>query len=239
MSETRLIILYEEVSSGRVITLSEEDKRYLFKVLRLKPGDPLTVGDGKGNRFIAKIANTEKIEVLDKLADYDNQFKLILCQALLKGEKNELIVEKATELGVKKIIPFVSERCVRRDTNKIERWRKIAKEASEQSRRSTVPEISQIIDFKELIEKVDNAILFWEKEKEGLLKKLSQLDMDRDICFIIGPEGGFSEEEVFKAKDKGIHTASLGSRPLRAETAAVAATAVLSFLIENYDIIKK
>lgn len=239
MSEVRLIIQYEQVSSGKVINLSAQDRRYLFKVLRLKPGDSLIVGNGRGSIYEAKIKSNQQIEVLDKLVYEDGQVNLVLCQALLKGEKNEFVIEKATELGVKRIIPFISERCIRRETKKTERWQKIAKEASEQSRRSTVPEISEPLVFHELIEKIDNAILFWEKERRGLFEKFANLSKDRDIYILVGPEGGFSEEEVIKARNRGVQIASLGSRPLRAETAAVAAVAILSFLIENCDIIKK
>lgn len=100
----------------------------------------------------------------------------------------DMIIEKATELGVKKIIPFVSDRCIVRHTRKIGRWEKIAKEASEQSHRSIVPEISNVINFSELIKNIDNGILFWEKATSPLIQTISEVNHDKNIFLLIDPK---------------------------------------------------
>jgi 16S rRNA (uracil1498-N3)-methyltransferase len=239
MSAVRLVIDYAEVLPGKIIKLSKEDKKYLFSVLRLAPGGMVFILDGKGKSFQGKIIDKDYIEILkEEEHKEDERFNLILCQALLKGEKMDLVIQKSTEIGVKKIIPFVSERCVLRKTNKIERWRRIAKEASEQSGRISIPEIMSVVVFDELIKSVDNGLLFWEKEKNSLIEVLFKLNLSNPLFLIIGPEGGFSLDEIDKALNKGIKIASLGKRILRAETAAIFSLSILSFLWENVDIIK-
>jgi len=240
MTEINLIISYTEIFPNKLIEISKEDRKYIFNVLRCKIGNSIIVSDGKGKSFKAKIIDKNKIEIIEEeKRDVEDSFSLILCQALLKGEKMDMIIQKATELGVKKIIPFVSERCILKNTNKIERWRKIAKEASEQSGRNIVPEISELANFNTLINKIEKGLLFWEKEEKPLISLVKELDLSKPIFLLIGPEGGFSEKEILNAKERGIKTASLGQRTLRAETASIVSLSILSFLLQNYDIIKK
>ncbi|MDI6715102.1 MAG: 16S rRNA (uracil(1498)-N(3))-methyltransferase [Thermodesulfovibrio sp.] len=240
MTEIRLTISYTEIFPNKIVEISKEDRNYIFNVLRFKIGNSIIVIDGKGKSFKAKIIDKNKLEIIEEdKKDIEDPFSLILCQALLKGEKMDMIIQKATELGVKKIIPFVSERCILKNTNKIERWRKIAKEASEQSGRNFVPEISDLTNFENLINKIDNGLLFWEKEENSLISLIKELDISKPIFLLIGPEGGFSEKEILNAREKGIKTASLGKRILRAETASIVSLSILNFLLQNYDIIKK
>ncbi|ODA44682.1 Ribosomal RNA small subunit methyltransferase E [Thermodesulfovibrio sp. N1] len=240
MTEIRLTISYTEIFPNKIVEISKEDRNYIFNVLRFKIGNSIIVIDGKGKSFKAKIIDKNKLEIIEEdKKDIEDPFSLILCQALLKGEKMDMIIQKATELGVKKIIPFVSERCILKNTNKIERWRKIAKEASEQSGRNFVPEISDLTNFENLINKIDNGLLFWEKEENSLISLIKELDISKPIFLLIGPEGGFSEKEILNAKERGIKTASLGKRILRAETASIVSLSILNFLLQNYDIIKK
>ncbi|MDI1471567.1 16S rRNA (uracil(1498)-N(3))-methyltransferase [Thermodesulfovibrio sp. 1176] len=240
MTEIRLTISYTEIFPNKIVEISKEDRNYIFNVLRLKIGNSIIVIDGKGKSFKAKIIDKNKLEIIEEdKKDIEDPFSLILCQALLKGEKMDMIIQKTTELGVKKIIPFVSERCILKNTNKIERWRKIAKEASEQSGRNFVPEISDLTNFENLINKIDNGLLFWEKEENSLISLIKELDISKPIFLLIGPEGGFSEKEILNAREKGIKTASLGKRILRAETASIVSLSILNFLLQNYDIIKK
>lgn len=240
MTEIRLTISYTEIFPNKIVEISKEDRNYIFNVLRFKIGNSIIVSDGKGKSFKAKIIDKNKLEIIEEdKKDIEDPFSLILCQALLKGEKMDIIIQKATELGVKKIIPFVSERCILKNTNKIERWRKIAKEASEQSGRNFVPEISDLTNFENLINKIDNGLLFWEKEENSLISLIKELDISKPIFLLIGPEGGFSEKEILNARETGIKTASLGRRILRAETASIVSLSILNFLLQNYDIIKK
>jgi 16S rRNA (uracil1498-N3)-methyltransferase len=240
MTEIRLNISYTEIFPNKIVEISKEDRKYIFSVLRLKIGNSIIVIDGKGKSFEAKIIDKNKLEIIEEdKKNIEDPFSLILCQALLKGEKMDMIIQKTTELGVKKIIPFVSERCILKNTNKIERWRKIAKEASEQSGRNFVPEITDLTNFENLISKIDNGLLFWEKEEKPLISLIKELDISKPIFLLIGPEGGFSEKEILNVREKGIKTASLGRRILRAETASIVSLSILNFLLQNYDIIKK
>jgi 16S rRNA (uracil1498-N3)-methyltransferase len=240
MTEIRLNISYTEIFPNKIVEISKEDRKYIFNVLRLKIGNSIIVIDGKGKSFEAKIIDKNKLEIIEEdKKNIEDPFSLILCQALLKGEKMDMIIQKTTELGVKKIIPFVSERCILKNTNKIERWRKIAKEASEQSGRNFVPEITDLTNFENLISKIDNGLLFWEKEEKPLISLIKELDISKPIFLLIGPEGGFSEKEILNVREKGIKTASLGRRILRAETASIVSLSILNFLLQNYDIIKK
>jgi len=240
MTEIRLNISYTEIFPNKIVEISKEDRKYIFNVLRLKIGNSIIVIDGKGKSFEAKIIDKNKLEIIEEdKKNIEDPFSLILCQALLKGEKMDMIIQKTTELGVKKIFPFVSERCILKNTNKIERWRKIAKEASEQSGRNFVPEITDLTNFENLISKIDNGLLFWEKEEKPLISLIKELDISKPIFLLIGPEGGFSEKEILNVREKGIKTASLGRRILRAETASIVSLSILNFLLQNYDIIKK
>ncbi len=233
MSNPRLCIQYSEIFPGKIIELSKEDRRYIFNVLRCHRRDIISIFDGRGKSFKARIIDDRKIEVIEEEKIHtENSFSIVLCQAVLKGEKMEMVIQKATELGVKKIIPFVSERCVVKEIRKIERWRKIAKEASKQAQRSIVPEISDLIFFFELIENIKNGILFWEKAETPLIQIISEINPHEDIFLLIGPEGGFTYKEVAQAEEKKIKIASLGKRILKAETASIVSVSLVSFLVE-------
>lgn len=239
MSEVRLVVDYSEISIGNRISLSKEDRHYLFNVLKCLPGNSIIVLDGKGRIFKGKIADYKCIEILEEHEDFANDSRnLILCQALLKGDKMDLVIQKSAEIGIRKIIPFVCERCIPKKTNKIKRWRKIVKESTEISKGAFVPEIGDLMDFEELILTTDNGIIFWESAENPLIDALLGLNFSKPVFLIVGPEGGFSKEEIEKARRRGIQIASLGKRILRAETAAIFSLSVVSFLLENYDIIK-
>lgn len=240
MSSVRLLIQYAPLNIGSVLKLSQEDSKYLFNVLRMKNGELIEVTDGKGSSFLAELVNSHHLKILEKVQSLsENSFSLFLCQALLKGDKMDMVVQKATELGVRKIIPFFSERSILKNTRKVDRWQKIAKEATEQSGRSLIPEISDVQSYKNLIENAENGIVFWEDSQESLTELFKYIDINNPLSLFIGPEGGFTKEEIKIAEDKGLKIASLGKRILRAETAAIAALAIVNFLMENYAIIKK
>ncbi|GAB6183745.1 16S rRNA (uracil(1498)-N(3))-methyltransferase [Thermodesulfovibrio hydrogeniphilus] len=240
MSNIRLVIQYTELKPETFIQLSKEDKKYLFNVLRCSPGEIVYLSDGKGKTYRAIIIDKQTVKIIEEESlSREEPFSIFLCQALLKGDKMEQVIQKATELGVKKILPFVSARCVVKETNKLQRWQKIAKEASEQSGRSIVPEIEPICSYNELIQKSNNGIIFWEKEQTPLQEALKGIDLRLPVFLIVGPEGGFSEEEIKIAERQGLKVATLGKRILRAETASIVSVAVVNFLLQNYDIIKQ
>ncbi|WP_083962701.1 RsmE family RNA methyltransferase [Thermodesulfovibrio thiophilus] len=240
MSDRRICIQSSYIAPGVLLNLSMEDRKYLFNVMRCSHGDLISVTDGRGKSFKAKIINKATIEIIHEEELFtEDDFSIVLCQGILKGEKMETVIQKATELGVKKIVPFISERCVIRNTTKLERWKKIAKEATEQSGRSIIPEISDVINFSDLIKHIDNGIIFWEKERLPLIQSIHEINHKNSLFLLIGPEGGFSSEEVKQASEKGLKVASLGKRILRAETASIVSVGIVSFLMQNYDIIKK
>lgn len=240
MSSVRLLIQYAPLNIGSVLKLSREDSKYLFHVLRMRNGEVIEITDGKGSAFLAEIVDSHHIKILEqKQHAWEDSFSLFLCQALLKGDKMDMVVQKATELGVRKIIPFFCERSIVKDTRKLDRWQKIAKEATEQSGRSLIPEITKVQSYENLIETTENGIVFWEEGQESLIELFKYIDISSPVSLLIGPEGGFTKQEIMMAEDKGFKIASLGKRILRAETAAITALAIVNFLMENYAIIKK
>ena len=147
----------------------------------------------------------------------------------------DFIVQKCTELGVSEIIPVVSERSVAKG-EKSGRWQKIAKEAAEQSGRALIPKISALTDFKSLLKKkneFDLALIPWELEKTNKLKAILQNSSPKNIIILIGPEGGFSSQEIEQAKAAGFIPVSLGKRILRAETAGLAILSMIMYELDN------
>ena len=164
----------------------------------------------------------------------ESPLNLTLVQGILKGEKMDIVIQKATELGVKEIIPAITERSQIRQTRKVDRWRKIAEEASKQSGRTMIPVVHEPIEFNSLFT-VHHSLpikgfIFWEEGGVPLREAIHQFT-DSPIYLLVGPEGGFSKEEVSLAVSKGLITVSLGKRILRAETAAISAVALIQFLL--------
>ncbi|MGH7824276.1 MAG: 16S rRNA (uracil(1498)-N(3))-methyltransferase, partial [Candidatus Binatia bacterium] len=169
-------------------------------------------------------------------AGRESPLELTLALGLTKGEKMDFVIEKATELGVRAIAPFVSRYTVPKlDDNKIarrvERWQKIALSAAKQSGRTHIPEIFSLTGFEELLQRPwpdTLKLLFWETESQQTIRRIYETQRDIGaILTVIGPEGGFSDEEAKKAVHAGFRTVKLGERILRAETAAVAALAIV------------
>ena len=252
---TRLFLPPEKLTVNQII-ISGDQARYLSLVLRIKPGDSLIVFDGSGYRYICKVLQTHKKEVvIEKIKkepySAESPVSISLAQGLPKSDKMDLIIQKSIELGVKKIIPLITKRSQIRHTEKIERWRKIALSASQQSGRGRIPEIEEIVSIEEFLKntpltpldrgeqfpplkKMDERgflnIIFSEEQKEINLKKiLNNFKASKNIVLLIGPEGGFSGEEVSAAVEKGFIEASLGPRVLRTETAPIAAISIIQY----------
>lgn len=223
------------VPQDQIPNITGSDVHQIKDVLRMKAGDKLELLDGSGKVYLAKIISltNEKIitEIITTAQNTDqNKVAVTLAQCLPKAKKMDLIIQKCTELGVSKIIPTLSERSIAKG-EKLERWKKIAKEAAEQSGRSTIPEISNLIKFEDLLKlrkDYDLALIPWELEKENSLKKVLSI-LPRALLIIIGPEGGFSQKEIDQAKEAGFTSISLGKRILRTETAGMAILAMLSY----------
>jgi 16S rRNA (uracil1498-N3)-methyltransferase len=219
------------------------DAHYLRDVLRLQPGDRLELLDGTGRVHEAEVSSLSKSNVTVKiirsfLSDNEPTVKVTLAQALPKGQKMDFVVEKSVELGVNRIIPVLTERTIGKNA-KLDRWRKLAKEAAEQSGRAVIPEIAELTDLASIIKlkpQFDLALLPWELEKNNSLKSVLQpphtsslSPHPSSIIVLIGPEGGFSQAEVKQAQAAGWQTVSLGKRILRTETAGLAVLANIMY----------
>ena len=224
-----------------------QELEHLRKVLRLKPGDHITVFDDSGWEHEAVIRSLSgaqgRIEILQSIdAQRESPLQITLAVGLTKGDKLDFVVEKATELGVQRIVPFSSAFAVPKlDERKIaartERWQKIALSATKQCGRTRVPVIEPLCALQELLARSQPSavkIFFWEKAAERSLQSLRQLhekhSSAQTVLLMIGPEGGFSAEEAELARRGGFELAHLGRRILRAETAAVTALSLVQFL---------
>ena len=225
-------------------TIDGQELAHLRKVLRLKPGDRITVFDDTGwehEAVIRSLAGAQgEIEILSSSQPpRESPFQITLAAGLTKGEKFDFVIEKATELGAHKIVPFTSTYSVPKlDERKIaartERWRKIALSAAKQCGGTRVPEVLPLCTFKEmLIQPAHEGVklFFWEKEAEQSLHEVYERQRDaKAVTLAIGPEGGFSAAEANLAQSHGFKLVQLGRRILRAETAAVTALSLAQFL---------
>jgi len=228
---------------GKKIYVSGEEAHHITEVMRLGCGDPVTVFDGTGAEYDGVIASSGRkkvvIDVLDArpAGGEKRTAGLSLAQAVPKKDKMDLIAREATELGAEEIIPFESARTVarikgERRRRRPERWRRIAVEASKQCGRSELPRISEIKDFAgilRLIPEYDIAIMPCLSKKAVLLKSaLRGIRRPKKTLAIIGPEGGFTEDEVTTAERKGAVLVSLGPLTLKSDTAAVVTLSILN-----------
>ena len=220
------------------IELETEQARYLGRVLRLRVGDRLLVFDGEGKEFEAAITAIGKTGAILRVgektpASVESPLRVHLVQGISRGERMDFIVQKATELGVKRITPVLTEFGVvkldaARAAKRREHWHRVAINACEQCGRVRLPLIDAPIPLKNWFgnkpRKVDSEIIL----KPGAKTPLTNIDSPATkICLLIGPEGGFSQTEYEDAAVAGFRAVSLGPRVLRTETAAVASIAIL------------
>ena len=231
---------------NHAITITGEKAHYLISVLRCRKGDEIIIFDGSGHCSRARIAGIERKTVLAEVSGRfpcgnESGVRITLVLGLLKGEKMDMVIQKATELGVYEVIPVVTERSQIRETRKLARWRKIAEEASRQSGRSIVPEVCETVQFIDLFKgrgaRVQGqGFLFHEGEGAKLSEAVASLSRRPSSLFImVGPEGGFTREEVTLAQAQGATLVTLGKRILRAETAALAALSIVQFQFGGMD----
>jgi 16S rRNA (uracil1498-N3)-methyltransferase len=225
-------------------TIAGQGLRHLRKVLRLRPGDRVTLFDGEGWEHEGIVQSyTAQVGEIKILRSYqperESSLHVTLAQAVGKGDKMDWVVEKATELGVGAIMPFLSGRTVPKlDREKMEkrrgRWQKIALSAAEQSGRTRIPEILEMCDFEELVRRPwpgKLKILFWEQERcQNLSQFQDEAPHPESLLLVIGPEGGLSADEASQALRHGFKSVRLGKRILRTETAALAALSIVQFL---------
>ena len=223
-------------------TLPEDDAKKLFRVLRMKPGDHLTLFDGTVEySAVIKSLNQKSAEVTitgTLKRESESRLQTLLGQGVPKSEKMEYVVQKAVELGVTEIVPVMMERSVKRPdasdaVKKLARLRKVSVEAARQSGRVSVPEMSCFMDLPMFVERArcfDLKIIFYEGEKtRGLRDILHGCGDVKSVALLVGPEGGFTDDEVLEAEAAGFVTAGLGPRILRTETAGIAALSIIQY----------
>lgn len=240
MPRTRLHIA-AEFGLNSTLQLDADQVRYLSRVLRLRVGDSVVVFDGLGSEYSASITSLGKSNatlLVDEktVATTESDLKVHLVQGVSRGERMDFVVQKATELGVKRITPVLTEFGVvkldaKRAEKRREHWQKVAASACEQCGRVRLPLIDVPLPLKHWFgnkaERVDTELIL----KPGAPTPLTRIEAPKTkVCVLIGPEGGFSDGEFEDAAIAGFRAVSLGPRVLRTETAAVATLAVLQSL---------
>ena len=225
-----------------MLKIEGDEVRHIRKVLRLKRGDEIVVFNGSGKEYGGTIVEEGPSSVVITIQNIfssktESQLEITLAQSLLKGDKMDYLIQKATELGVKEIIPFFSSRSVpllekSRRLKRYHRWERIAVEASKQCGRGVVLKIEPLQDYSEILRTASRdslRLILWEREGVRLKEALERSKEKTKIFFIIGPEGGLSEEEVDQATRNGFTPVTLGRRILRSETASLCLVSILQY----------
>jgi 16S rRNA (uracil1498-N3)-methyltransferase len=239
-------------SNLKSVTLATDEARHLRDVLRLKVGDEIYVFNGEGQEFHCRIEESRRDSAALKViaeavpARPESPLQLTLAVALLKGEKFDLVVQKAAELGVTRIVPVVTKLAdirLRDESDaakRVARWRRIALEAAKQSGRAVVPKISNPVSFESLLNNAEGKsqesepadpiprLMFSERDGESIATATSKFPANISrLTALIGSEGGWTDEELAAAREAGWIIVTLGGRTLRAETAAIAAAVLI------------
>ncbi len=231
---------------GSTYLVTGEDAVHITKSLRMSVGEVITLCGNDKKERLCRIEHISPDGVLVRVCSaeectHEPDIEVTLYFALTKGDKPETVIQKSIELGVHRIVPVLTERCISRPDNKaahnkLLRYRKIALQAAMQSRRGIIPEVSPLTDLHEILKELsyyNKVILFYEGGGEPLRKIISE--KDKKIAVFIGPEGGFGESEVAFLKENGALLSTLGKRILRAETAPVVALAAIMLHTGNLE----
>lgn len=233
------------------------DINHIRNVLRMKTGEEIIVNDGYGNEYRCRLQSFAEdvigTEILEKRrVASELPSRITLFQCLPKGDKMELIIQKAVELGVHSVVPVASKRCVmkldaKRESSKRKRWQAVAESAAKQSGRAMIPKVMPAVDFRGallLAGKLDCCLIPYEcakelleGEQESAMQRtreiLDHVQKGQSVGIFIGPEGGFEKDEVEAAMEMGAKPLSLGKRILRTETAGLCILSVLMFRLEE------
>ena len=231
--------------------ITGEDAKHIAKVLRMKVGDELTVCDTKGRDYDCMIeeigAGEVRLKVLSVApSQSEPDVRVHLYQAMPKADKMETIIQKAVELGAASITPVMTRRCVSRPDaksmdKKLVRYNRIALEAAKQCGRGVVPPVLPLLELPQALEQMQWTgcpILFYENATapaKQVIAKARESGKELEIAVLIGAEGGFDEDEVALARERGCHILSLGKRILRCETAPLAALTILMYETGNME----
>ena len=227
---------------GELVRLSREQAHQVRQVLRLVPGDTVVVLDDRGAEYEVTLTAVDQKEAVGRVtstrpAAGEPKVQLTLFQSLLIREKFEWVLQKATEVGVAQIVPVLTARGLVRtkqiEENKLDRWRRIVTEAAEQAHRGRIPRIEPVIPFADVFSRFvgfDRLLIAAPSQTVSLRESLRGIGRpDPSIALLIGPEGGFTDEELALARDKGAMAVGLGPRILRTETAAIVASALILY----------
>ena len=244
MKPRRFRIRQGNLQGGEAFINDRGEMKHLRRVLRLKVGEEVVLFDGEGKEYSAAISQMTSDRIsfnllsTRSLPSTESPLRIILGVALLKAAKFDWLVQKTTELGVSEIVPIASEHAVpllsgEKIHSRQWRWEKIVSESAKQCRRAKVPRIHTPCSFEGALEKQFEKALrlfLWEKEATGTLENVYR-EQPSCVYVLVGPEGGFSEQEALRAQQAGFLPIRLGPRVLRAETAGVAIVSLLQFLL--------
>lgn len=234
--------------SASAVTIEGSDVNHIKNVLRMKCGEKVRISTQSGKNYYCELTEiTENIvqaDILEEIAEgTELPNKIYLFQGLPKADKMELVIQKAVELGAYEIIPVAMKNCVvklddKKAENKVRRWQEIAKSAAKQSKRSLIPKVRMPLTYQQAVEmakKLQAVFVPYENERGMAATKeaVERLTLGQSIGVFIGPEGGFSPEEIALAKDENMQLISLGKRILRTETAGLATLAILAYHLET------
>lgn len=223
------------------------DVNHIRNVLRMKPGEAVRVSDGNGSCYDGVIETLLSDEVVvrlsgEKIESTELPVETVLFQGLPKSDKMELIIQKNTELGVSAIVPVATSRAVvkldeKKADSKVKRWNGIAEAAAKQSKRTLIPEVRSVVSFKQALLEASafDVKLMPYENAEGMAftrKCIGEIKPGAKVAIFIGPEGGFSEEEVAAASEAGFVPITLGRRILRTETAGMSVMSMLTYALE-------
>jgi 16S rRNA (uracil1498-N3)-methyltransferase len=219
------------------LRLPDEEARHVLRVLRGRPGDVLEVMDAGRRLFVAELRGGGEAVVLEEVVAPAEDAEVFLYQAVPKGGRMDLVVEKTTEVGVTGIVPLFTERgVVKPRDGKVERWRRLAAAAARQSLRLRVPEVLEPVHFSEAVRRIggDGILLHNAPDLDPLEAVVSS-----PVSLFIGPEGGWSEEEMRLAEEAGLTRAQLGPYRLRSETAGMVAVARARAALESRNMVER
>ncbi|MGO1372271.1 MAG: 16S rRNA (uracil(1498)-N(3))-methyltransferase [Senegalia sp. (in: firmicutes)] len=240
----RFFVNIDNIKDENIIIDNKDDLKHIKNVLRLKENEKIEISDGLDNEYIVQIKNItdEFIEtlILEKTdIKRESNINITLYQGYPKSSKMEFIIQKATELGVKRIVPIITDRTIvkinnnKKEEKKLERFEKIAFEAAKQSKRGIIPEVPQIMNLESAVKEMQKnnsfIIVPYENENKIYIKEVLKKTKEKDISIIIGPEGGFSESEIKKLQEIGASIVSLGPRILRTETAGLTLISIIMY----------
>ena len=235
MAEITRLFSTSRLDPGEVLRLSEEEVHHVHKVLRGRSRDRVQVVDDAGRLFVAELLGQGEATILEEQPTAgEDEGEVVLYQAVPKGRHMDLVVEKATELGVSRIVPLSTERSVVRlleGDGKARRWRRVAEAAARQSLRLRIPEVAEIASFAEAAREAgETGVLMHNGVK---LLPLEDVVAGPAVGLFVGPEGGFGDGELVMAREAGLSLATLGPYRLRSETAGMVAVARARAVMER------